>query len=67
LPESVRTAAEKYFGTTSGLKVMKGVEDGKTHYEIEGPKGAGRLVEVTFDPTGKKVSSTVAAGVLACR
>ena len=53
LPGVVRAAAEKYFGTTSGLKAMKGVEYGETHYEIEGPKG-GKTVEVTFDPEGKQ-------------
>ena len=52
-PEPVRMAAEKYFGTATGLKVMKGVEYGETHYEIEGPKN-GKTVEVTFDPSGKK-------------
>jgi uncharacterized membrane protein YkoI len=52
-PELVRASAEKYFGTTSGLTVMKGVEYGETHYEIEGPKN-GKKVEVTFDPDGKK-------------
>ena len=52
LPEPVRAATEKYFGTTSGLMVMKGVEYGETHYEIEGPKN-GKKVEVTFDPAGK--------------
>ena len=39
LPEPVRAAAEKYFGTAAGLKAMKGVEYGETHYEIEGLKG----------------------------
>ena len=53
LPEPVRAAAEKYFGTTSGLKAMKGEEYGETHYEIEGPK-SGKTVEVTFDPAGKQ-------------
>ena len=53
LPEPVRAAAEKYFGTSAGLKAMKGVEYGQTHYEIEGPKG-GKTVEVTFDPAGKR-------------
>ena len=53
LPEPVRAAAEKFFGTTAGLKGMKGVEYGETHYEIEGPKG-GKTVEVTFDPAGKR-------------
>ncbi|SRR5258705_2307153 len=53
LPEPVRLAAEKHFGTTSGLKAMKGVEEGKTHYEIEGTKN-GKKSEVTFDPEGKR-------------
>jgi len=52
LPEPVRTAAEKYFGTGSGLTAMKGVEFGETTYEIEGPKD-GKTVEATFDPVGK--------------
>ena len=52
LPEPVRVAAEKVFGTTNGLTVMKGVEYGETHYEIEGPKN-GKRVEVTFDPAGR--------------
>ena len=53
LPEPVRKAAEKYFGATTGLKAMKGLEYGETHYEIEGPKN-GKVVEVTFDEMGKK-------------
>ena len=52
LPEAVRAAAEKYFGTASGLTAMKGVEFGETTYEIEGPKN-GKTVEATFDPEGK--------------
>jgi uncharacterized membrane protein YkoI len=52
-PEPVRVAAEKYFGTSNGLIVMKGLEYGETHYEVEGPKN-GKKVEVTFDPEGKK-------------
>ena len=52
-PAPVRVAAEKYFGTSSGLTVRKGVEYGETHYEVEGPKN-GKKVEVTFDPEGKK-------------
>jgi len=54
LPEAVRAAAEKYFGGAPGLKAMKGVEYGETHYEIEGPKN-GKTTEVTFDPLGKRV------------
>lgn len=54
LPEAVRAAVEKYFGSATGLKAMKGVEYGETSYEIEGLKN-GKTVEVTFDPTGKRV------------
>ena len=53
LPPPVRAAAEKYFGTTTGLKAMKGVEEGKTHYEVEGKKD-GKNAEVTFDPSGNR-------------
>ena len=53
LPEPVRAAAEKYFGTATGLTAMKGVEYGETHYEIEGPKN-GKTVEVTFEPNGRQ-------------
>ncbi len=54
LPQVVRRAAEKYFGSPNGLKAMKGVEYGETSYEIEGAKN-GKTVEVTFDPTGKRI------------
>jgi uncharacterized membrane protein YkoI len=53
LPEAVRKAAEKYFGSASGLTIMKGVEYGQTHYEIEGWKN-GKTVELTFDPAGRR-------------
>ena len=53
LPEPVRKAAKKYFGTSDGLKAMKGEEYGETHYEIEGAKN-GKTVEVTFDPGGRR-------------
>jgi uncharacterized membrane protein YkoI len=52
LPEPVREAAGKYFGSNTGLKAMKGLEYGETHYEIEGLKN-GKTVEVTFEPDGK--------------
>lgn len=52
LPEPVRMAAEKYFGTTQGLSAMKGEEYGQVQYEVEGMKD-GKRAEVTFDPTGK--------------
>ena len=53
LPQPVQAAAEKYFGTSNGLTIMKGVEYGETHYEVEGMKN-GKKVEATFDPEGKK-------------
>ncbi len=53
LPAAVRAAAEKYFGSASGLTAMKGVEYGETSYEIEGPKN-GKTVEITFAPDGKR-------------
>jgi len=53
LPEAVRVAAEKYFGSATGLKAMKGVEFGETSYEIEGPRN-GKTVEATFNPAGKR-------------
>ena len=55
LPEPVRAAAQKYFDATSGLTIMKGVEYGETHFEIEGPR-KGKRVEATFNPDGKKTS-----------
>jgi uncharacterized membrane protein YkoI len=54
LPTPVREAAETFFGTTSDLEAMKGVEFGETSYEIVGKKD-GKRVEVTFDPTGKRI------------
>ena len=53
LPQPVQAAAEKYFGRTTELTVMKGDEYGETHYEVEGRKH-GRTVEVTFDPAGNR-------------
>jgi uncharacterized membrane protein YkoI len=53
LPEAVRVKAEKFFGTTTGLTVMKGVEDGETTYEIEGKK-SGKTKEVSYAPDGKR-------------
>jgi uncharacterized membrane protein YkoI len=53
LPEPVKAAAEKHFGTTSGLTAMKGVEYGETHYEIEGMKD-GKKSEISYDANGKK-------------
>ena len=53
-PMAVLNAAEKYFDNSSGLLIMKGVEYGETHYEVEGLKN-GRKVEVTYDSTGKRI------------
>jgi uncharacterized membrane protein YkoI len=53
LPATVQKSAETFFGTTSALTAMKGVEYGETQYEIEGLKN-GKRVEVTFDPEGKQ-------------
>ncbi len=53
LPEAVRAAAEKFFGSAADLTAMKGVEYGEISYEIEGKKN-GKTVEVTFDPSGKR-------------
>ena len=53
IPLPVRHSAQKYFGTTTGLKAMKGVEYGEISYEIEGHKN-GKPVEVTFDELGRR-------------
>ncbi|MCX5645339.1 MAG: PepSY-like domain-containing protein [Phycisphaerae bacterium] len=52
LPLVVRNAAQKYFGSATGLKTSVEVEDGKTFYEVEGKNGkalklsdTGRIVE----------------------
>ncbi|MDH7501995.1 MAG: hypothetical protein QHJ82_04675 [Verrucomicrobiota bacterium] len=54
LPAPVRAEVEKFFGTTTGLTVMKGIEYGETTFEIRGKKD-GRTVEVTCDPAGKRI------------
>lgn len=55
VPLVVRNAAEKYFGSATGLKAFVELEEGKTFYEISGRKGktpmtikltdAGQIVE----------------------
>ena len=52
LPKAVQTAAEKYFGGTTGLAPARVEEDGQTAYEIEGKKN-GKTVAATFDTMGK--------------
>jgi len=54
LPDAVRSAAQAYFGSATGLNPSKGVEYGQTTYEVEGRKD-GKEVAVTFDETGKLV------------
>jgi hypothetical protein len=54
LPEPVRAAAQKYFDGTNGMVIMKGLELGETHYEIEAAR-KGKRVEATFSPDGKKI------------
>ena len=52
LPEPVRAAAEKHFGTNEGLTSMKCVEYGETKYEVEGMK-SGKKSEISVDAMGK--------------
>ncbi len=52
LPQAVRTAAEKYFGSSEGLTANKEVEKGKTYYEVEGKKG-GAAITLKLSDTGK--------------
>ena len=59
LPAPVLTAAQKHFGATTGLTVMKGVEFGRTQYEIEGMRN-GRRIEVAFDPVGNRRNESYA-------
>jgi hypothetical protein len=53
LPAAVQEAAARHFGSTTGLTVMKGVEYGATHFEIEGRRN-GRKAEATFEPDGRR-------------
>jgi uncharacterized membrane protein YkoI len=52
LPEAVRTAVEKYFGSAEGLSANKEVEKGKTYYEVEGKKGEAKIT-LKLSDTGK--------------
>lgn len=48
MPQVVRAAAEKYFGSAEGLKASKELEKGQTFYEVEGKKGgATREIKLT--------------------
>ena len=52
VPESVRAAAEKYFGSAEGLQASKELEEGKVFYEIEGKKD-GKTRALKLSDTGK--------------
>ena len=52
LPQSVRDAAEKYFGSAKDLNASKEIEKGKAQYEVEGHKD-GKKVTLKFDDAGK--------------
>lgn len=52
LPQAVRTAAEKYFGSSEGLAANKEIEKGKTFYEVEGKK-SGAAVALKLSDTGR--------------
>ena len=54
VPLVVRNAAEKYFGSASGLKAFVELEEGKTFYEISGTKG-GTPMTVKLTDTGRIV------------
>ncbi len=52
LPQVVRAAAEKYFGSAEGLKAFKELEKGQTFYEVEGKKG-GATQEIKLTDKGE--------------
>jgi uncharacterized membrane protein YkoI len=54
VPLVVRNAAEKYFGSATGLKAFVELEGGKTYYEISGTKG-GTPMTVKLTDTGRIV------------
>ncbi|MBN1509197.1 MAG: hypothetical protein JW955_20295 [Sedimentisphaerales bacterium] len=54
LPQAVRTAAARYFGSSEGLSANKEVEKGKTFYEVEGTKG-GTVITLKLTDAGKIV------------
>jgi uncharacterized membrane protein YkoI len=54
VPLVVRNAAEKYFGSATGLKAFVELEEGKTFYEISGTKG-GTPMTVKLTDTGQIV------------
>jgi uncharacterized membrane protein YkoI len=52
LPEAVKAASRKYFGTEAGLRASKEVEEDKTFYEVEGNKG-NAVVTLKLTDTGR--------------
>lgn len=52
MPTAVRAASEKYFGSATGLKASREVENGKTFYEVEGTK-KGRTVALKLTAAGR--------------
>ena len=52
VPQAVRAAAQKHFGTSQGLTAMKCQEYGETKYEVEGMRN-GKRHEMSFDEMGK--------------
>jgi uncharacterized membrane protein YkoI len=54
MPAAVRAAAEKYFGSATGLKASKELENGQTFFEVESQKD-GKKATVKYDATGKQV------------
>jgi len=52
LPQAVRTAAARYFGSSDGLAASKEIEKGKTFYEVTGKKGEATMT-LKLSDTGK--------------
>jgi uncharacterized membrane protein YkoI len=52
LPQAVRAAVEKYFGSAEGIKASRELEKGETFYEVTGKK-AGATKELKLTDKGK--------------
>ncbi len=52
LPQAVRTATARYFGSSEGLSANKEIEKGKTFYEVTGKKGETTMT-LKLSDTGK--------------
>ncbi|HNY80750.1 MAG TPA: hypothetical protein PLX34_22010 [Sedimentisphaerales bacterium] len=55
LPAAVRAGAEKYFGSATGLKASREVEDGRTFYEVEGKAKGNGTIGLKLTDTGRIV------------